>query len=42
MKSVKPYVLPKLREERERTKEKGKKVKSVKDVVVEGENSARF
>jgi hypothetical protein len=34
--SVKPLVLPKLREERERTKEKGKKSKSVKDVVVQG------
>ena len=39
--SVKPLVLPKLREERERAKEKGKKTKSVKDVVVEGKFSSR-
>lgn len=31
--AVKPYVLPKLREENERVKGKGKKKKSVKDVV---------
>ena len=33
--SVRPLVLPKLREERERSKSKGKK-KGVKDVVVTG------
>lgn len=33
--SVRPLVLPKLREENERAKNKGKK-KGVKDVVVEG------
>jgi hypothetical protein len=33
--SVRPLVLPKLREENERSKARGKK-KSVKDVVVEG------
>lgn len=33
--SVRPLVLPKLREENERSKSKGKK-KGVKDVVVEG------
>ncbi|KIW30550.1 uncharacterized protein PV07_06288 [Cladophialophora immunda] len=31
--AVKPYVLPKLREEKERARGKGKKKKSVKDVV---------
>ncbi|EXJ65039.1 hypothetical protein A1O7_01378 [Cladophialophora yegresii CBS 114405] len=31
--AVKPYVLPKLREETERAKSKGKKKKSIKDVV---------
>ncbi|KIW84489.1 hypothetical protein Z517_03739 [Fonsecaea pedrosoi CBS 271.37] len=31
--AVKPYVLPKLREENERARSKGKKKKSVKDVV---------
>jgi hypothetical protein len=31
--AVKPYVLPKLREENERVKGKGKKKKSVKDVI---------
>ncbi|EXJ95860.1 hypothetical protein A1O1_00985 [Capronia coronata CBS 617.96] len=31
--AIKPYVLPKLREENERAKGKGKKKKSVKDVV---------
>jgi hypothetical protein len=36
--SVRPYVLPKLREERERSlKKSGSKKKSIKDVVVEGE-----
>jgi hypothetical protein len=34
--SVRPLVLPKLREENERSKGKGKKKKGVKDVVVEG------
>lgn len=34
--AVKPYVLPKLREENERAKGKGKKKKSVKDVVKQG------
>jgi hypothetical protein len=34
--SVRPLVLPKLREESERSKSKGKKKKNVKDVVVEG------
>lgn len=34
--SVRPLVLPKLREENERGKGKGGKKKSVKDVVVEG------
>jgi hypothetical protein len=35
--AVKPYVLPKLREEAERAKGKGKKKKSIKDVVKQGE-----
>lgn len=35
--AVKPYVLPKLREENERAKGKGKKKKSIKDVVQQGE-----
>jgi hypothetical protein len=34
--SVRPLVLPKLREEKERSKGKGKKNKGVKDVVIEG------
>jgi hypothetical protein len=34
--SVRPPVLPKLREENERSKSKGGKKKGVKDVVVEG------
>jgi hypothetical protein len=34
--SVRPLVLPKLREENERSKSKGGKKKGVKDVVVEG------
>jgi len=34
--SVRPLVLPKLREENERSKSKGSKKKGVKDVVVEG------
>jgi hypothetical protein len=34
--SVRPLVLPKLREENERSKGKGGKKKGVKDVVVEG------
>jgi hypothetical protein len=33
--AVKPYVLPKLREENERVKGKGKKKKSVKDVILQ-------
>ena len=36
IKSVRHLVIPKLREERERQKGKGKKGKSVKDVVVQG------
>ncbi|KAB8336744.1 hypothetical protein FH972_021053 [Carpinus fangiana] len=35
MQAVRPYVLPKLREENERAKGKGKKAKGVKDVVSE-------
>jgi hypothetical protein len=34
--SVRPLVLPKLREENERSKSKGGKKKGVKDVVIEG------
>lgn len=34
--SVKPLILPKLREENDRAKGKGKKKKTVKDVVTEG------
>jgi hypothetical protein len=34
--SIRPLVLPKLREENERSKGKGGKKKSVKDVIVEG------
>lgn len=34
--SVRPLVLPKLREERERSKKKGSKKKGIKDVVVQG------
>lgn len=34
--SVRPFVLPKLREENERSKSKSSKKKGVKDVVVEG------
>lgn len=34
--AVKPYVLPKLREENEKARGKGKKKKSVKDVVKQG------
>src|SRR5271170_1323798 len=38
--AIKPLVLPKLREENERTKSsKGKKKKSVKDVVQQGQSS---
>lgn len=36
--AVKPYVLPKLREENERARGKGKKKKSVKDVVKQGQS----
>ena len=39
--AVKPYVLPKLREENERMKGKGKKKKSVKDVVKKGKSINR-
>ncbi|KAI0099246.1 hypothetical protein GGR51DRAFT_576360 [Nemania sp. FL0031] len=35
--SVRPYVLPKLREERERSRKRSKKKKGIKDVVVEDE-----
>lgn len=34
--SVKPLILPKLREENDRARGKGKKKKTVKDVVTEG------
>jgi hypothetical protein len=34
--SVRPWVLPKLREERERSKKKGAKKKAIKDIVVKG------
>lgn len=34
--SVRPLVLPKLREERERSKKKGAKKKAIKDIVVQG------
>lgn len=34
--SVRPLVLPKLREERERSKKKGSKKKAIKDLVVQG------
>lgn len=34
--AIKPLVLPKLQEETERAKAKGKKAAAVKDVVVEG------
>jgi hypothetical protein len=40
--AVKPYVLPKLREENERMKGKGKKKKSVKDVVKQGKSTTSF
>ncbi len=39
--AVKPYVLPKLREENERMKGKGKKKKSVKDVVKQGKSTKK-
>ena len=39
--SIRPLVLPKLREENERAKGKGGKKKSVKDVVVEGMQARR-
>lgn len=38
--SVRPLVLPKLREEKERSKGKGKKNKGVKDVVIEGRHGS--
>lgn len=34
--SVRPFVLPKLREERERSRKKSTKKRGIKDVVVEG------
>lgn len=34
--SVRPLVLPKLREERERARKRSKKKKGIKDVVIEG------
>lgn len=37
--AVRPFVLPKLREENERSKGKSKKAKGVKDVVSEGQSS---
>ncbi len=42
IKAVRPLVLPKLREENERTKGKGKKQKGVKDVVSEGSSTAKL
>ena len=38
--SVKPLILPKLREENDRAKGKGRKRKTVKDVVTEGRQLA--
>ena len=35
--SVRPYILPKLREERERSRKCSTKKKGIKDTVVEGE-----
>lgn len=35
--SVRPLVLPKLREERERSRKKSTKKRGIKDIVVEGE-----
>lgn len=40
--SVRPLVLPKLREENERSRAKGGKKKGVKDVIVEGILQTRF
>lgn len=40
--SVRPFVLPKLREENERNKGKSKQKKGVKDVVVEGSDAAKI
>ncbi len=37
--SVRPLVLPKLREERERSRKRSTKKKGIKDVVVEGKSS---
>lgn len=37
--SVRPLVLPKLREEKERARKKSTRKKNIKDVVVEGESS---
>lgn len=34
--SIRPYVLPKLREEKERSKKKSSKNKGIKDVIVQG------
>lgn len=38
--SVRPLVLPKLREEKERAKKKSTKKKSIKDVVVQGKRAS--
>lgn len=35
--SIRPFVIPKLREERERSKKKSSKKKGIKDVIVQGE-----
>lgn len=37
--SIRPLVLPKLREERERSRKKSSKKKSIKDVIIGGEKS---
>jgi len=44
MEAIRPLVLPKLREEKERSKKKGSKKKSIKDVIVHGEQdqSSKF
>lgn len=39
--AIQPFVLPKLREENERSKGRGKKAKGVKDVVVQGRGPTR-
>ena len=38
--SVRPLVLPKLREEKERSRKRSTKKKGIKDVVVEGKSTA--